>query len=98
MNHRLPISPATVELCELGSKRVAKLSYQNESVRKMVVTDQKYSSLEEKCRKLVEGFPEITKEPDYNKSQKHNHTLDIVMDNYNPKFIRPENVGAKELK
>ena len=54
-------------------------------INKMVVTDQKNSSLEEKCRKLVEGFPEITREPDYNESPKHNHTLEIAVDNYNPK-------------
>ena len=105
MNHRLTISPATAELCEIGSKRVAKLSYPKKlatkmvvSVNKMVVTVQKYSSLEEKCRKLVEGFPEITREPDYNTSPKHNHTLDIVVDNYNPKFIRPRRCWGKRIK
>ena len=30
INHRLTISPATAELCEIGSKRVAKQSYPNQ--------------------------------------------------------------------
>ena len=47
----------------------------------MVITDQKCFSLEDKCRILVEGFPEIMREADYSDSPKYNHTLDIVVDN-----------------
>ena len=64
----------------------------------MVVTDQKYSSLEEKSKKLVEGFPEINREPDYNKSAKHDHTHDIVVDNHNPKFIRTRRCWGQKIK
>ena len=104
MNHRLTISPATAELFEIGSTRVAKLSYPNElatkmvvSLNKMVVTDQ-YSSLQEKCRKVLKGFLETSREPDYNKGQKHNHTLDIVVDNYNLKYIRPRRCWDQRIR
>ena len=105
MSHRLTISPATAELREIKSDRVAKLSFPNEltskmvvSVNKIAVSDDKYSSLEEKCRKLVGEFPEITKEPNYTESPKHNHSLEIVVDNYEPKFVKPRRCWGQRTK
>ena len=105
MSHRLTISPATAELSEIGSDRVAKLSFPNEltakivaSVNKIAISDHTYSSLEEKCRKLVREFPEITREPNYTDSPKHNHSLEIVVDNYEPKFVKPRRCWGQRVK
>ena len=46
------------------------------SVSKVAVTN-KYSSLEEKCRALIDQFQEITREPHYNESPKQNHSLEV---------------------
>ena len=104
MKHQLSISPATAELIEIKSGRAAKLLFPNElatkmvaSVNKIAVTD-KYSSLEEKCRALIDQFPEITREPHYDENPKHSHSLEIVVENYEAKFIKPRRCWGQRDK
>ena len=37
---------------------------------------------------FIINLSEITRKPDYNTSHKHNHLLEIIVDNYTPKMIK----------
>ena len=102
MKHQLSILPATAELIEIKSDQAAKLLFPNEKASKMVASvnkvavTNKYSSLEEKCRALIDQFPEITREPHYDENP--NLILEIVVENYDAKFIKPKRCWGQRDK
>ena len=44
--------------------------------------------LKAKCEMLLLNYPELTKIPDYTAQRKHNHYLEIIVDNYKPRMIK----------
>ena len=53
-------------------------------------------TLEERCKQLLENFPELTEYPDYTKPIKHNHFLEIIVEDFKPKLIKARKCnGAK---
>ena len=51
-------------------------------------------SLEERCKVLLGKFPNITKKPDYTVPPKHNHSLEIIVDDYCPKMTKARRCGG----
>ena len=45
-------------------------------------------TLETKCETLRMNYPELTKTPDYTAPRKHNHFLEIIVENYKPRIIK----------
>ena len=53
-------------------------------------------TLEEQCIDLLREFPELTECPDYTKPVKHNHVLEIIVDDFKPKLVKARKCnGAK---
>ena len=52
------------------------------SAKKIKTMEQSKCSLEKECEKLLKKLPEATQVPDCNFSPKHNHSLNIIVDNY----------------
>ena len=95
-SNKLTIDLIDLKLIDNISSKTAQLFYPNDlpvSIVKAVncaaktLTDN-YRELETRCLDLVSQFPELTKTPDYNTPPKHNHTLEIVLNDYKPRVIR----------
>ena len=53
-------------------------------------------SLEDQCTQMLDRYPELTEYPDYTKPVKHNHVLDIIVENFQPRLVKARKCnGAK---
>ena len=53
------------------------------------------TTLEAKCEKLLTNYPELTKIPNYSAPKKHNHSLEIIVDNYTPRMTKARRCNVK---
>ena len=96
MSNKLIICPFTLELTHQSSKQTTKLFRAADLPTSVVVSintgevrdSNKISTLETKCEALLLNYPELTKTPDYTAPRKHNHFLEIIVDNYKPRMIK----------
>ena len=51
--------------------------------------------LEERCKKLIMNFPEITRKPTYHTKPKQNQELEVVLDNYKPTMVKARRPGGR---
>ena len=100
-NH-LAILPSASKLFKLGSEKSAKLFVADElptptvaSVNNINLIGENTTSLEEKCRRLLMDFPEITRKPTYHTKPKHKHELEIILDNYKPALVKARRPGGR---
>ena len=100
--HQLAIFPSSAQLCKMGSGRSAKLFAAADlptpivaSVNKLELTLDGNLSLEDRCKRLLLNFPEITKKPTYHTEPKHNHELEILLDDYKALLIKPRRAGGR---
>ena len=104
-DNQLIVCPSNSEVKSLKSNNVTKLFKPSElptqlvmSVNQINTMEQSYCSLKEDCEKLLEKLPEVTKVPDYNLPPKHNHSLNIIVDNYQPEMIKARRCnGTREV-
>ena len=103
--NNLVISPAKSELRSASSESTAKLFFATQlpipiecPTNKVQLPDLSHLSLKEKCTTLLKSFPEITKKTNYKTSPKHNHLLEIIVDNYTPKMIKARMCGGQRTE
>ena len=100
--HQLAIFPSTSQLCKIGSGKSAKMFAAAElptpivtSINMIELANNENPPLEEKCKRLLLNYPEITKKPTYHTKPKHNHELEIVLDDYKAMLIKPRRAGGR---
>ena len=99
--NNLEILPAKSQVRSAISGRMAKLLVASDlpnpvvkSINSVELLHSGKHSLEERCMALLGEFPEITRKPDYTVPPKHNHSLEIVVDNYCPKMVKARRCGG----
>ena len=99
--NKLEILPARSQLRSAISGRTAKLLVASDfptpvvaSINSVELLHPSKPSLEERCKALLGKFPEITKKPDYTLPPKHNHSLEIIVDDYCPKMTKARRCGG----
>ena len=99
--NELEILPAKSQLRSAISGRKTKLLVASDfpspvvaSINSVELINSGKNSLEERCKALLAKFPEITKKPDYTVPPKHNHSLEIIVDNYCPKMTKARRCGG----
>ena len=101
--NNLVISPHTSELSKPPTDQTAKLytadKLPTHQLTKQAQIELKHSTtlpLEEKCKRLLGEFPELTEKPNYNKPVKHHHFLEIIVEDFRPKLVKARKCnGAK---
>ena len=95
MANKLTICPFALKLWHQQSNQTAKLFKAANLPTPVVLStnsgEVNYSNnttLEAKCETLLMNYPELTKTPDYTAPRKHNHFLEIIVDNYKPRMIK----------
>ena len=99
--NELAILPSTSQLCKMGSNESARLFAPAElptpivaSVNHINLGGKNTTPLEEKCKRLLMDFPEITRKPTYHAKPKHNYELEIILDNYKPAMVKARRPGV----
>ena len=95
MSNRLIICLFLLELTHQLSNQTTKLFRVSDLPTSVVVSintrevrdSNNITTLETKCETLLLNYPELTKTPDYTAPRKHNHFLEIIVDNYKPRMI-----------
>ena len=100
--NELAILPSTSQLCKMGSNESARLFAPAElptpivaSVNHINLGGKNTTPLEEKCKRLLMDFPEITRKPTYHAKPKHNYELEIILDNYKPAMVKARRPGGR---
>ena len=96
MSNKLIICPFTLEMTHQLSNQTTKLFRAADLPTSVVVSintgevrdSNNITTLETKCETLLRNYPELTKTPDYTAPRKHNHFLEIIVDNYKPRMIK----------
>ena len=99
-SNKLIIFPFTLELTHQSSNQTTKLFRAADLPTSVVVSinmgeardSNNKSTLETKCEALLLNYPELAKTPDYTAPRKHNHFLEITVDNYKLRMIRRTDV------
>ena len=89
----LLINPLVTEITnQLTGKKVKFFTANNLpsslSLKNHQITINKEQNFELECEKLLDSYPELTEELNYNKSVKHGHSLEIKVQNYELKMIK----------
>ena len=95
--HKLMIAPHKSKLYGKTSEGTAKLYTAANLPTPVVVKINKgeirdhnrYDSLKEECLALFTKYPQLTETPDYTRPPKHDHCLEIILDNYKPRMMKP---------
>ena len=100
--HKLAIFPSSGRLSSTTSKKSAKLFTAADVptpvvalINNIELVREGNSLLEEKCRKLLLNFPEITANPTYGSKPKHDHELELILDDYKPVMVSPRRAGGR---
>ena len=105
--YKLSISLENSKLYQNKTNRVVKLYTANELPKSVVVTshnlkvtDNEFiSHFEDKCKNLLNEFPELTETPDYTRPVKHGHSLEIIVENFSPKIVKARRCnGVRRMK
>ena len=94
--YQLSISIKNLKLYQHMTNRVVKLYTANKLPKSVVVTSHNlevinnefFSHFEEKCKNVLNEFPELTKTPDYTLPVKHGHSLEIIVENFSPNIVK----------
>ena len=91
MANKLTICSLALKMSHQLSKRTTKLFKAANLPTPVVVSintaeakENNITTLETKCETLLMNYPELTRVPDYSAPKKHNHSLEIVVENYKP--------------
>ena len=102
IKNQLAILPSTFQLCKMDSGKSAKPFAPADlpapivaSVNHINMVDENTVPLEERCKQLLMEFPEITRKPTYHTKPKHNHELEIVLDDYKPTMVKARRPGGR---
>ena len=95
MTNKLTICPFSLEMSHQLSSKTTKLFKAANFHKPIIVSinagevkNNTVTTLEAKCEMLLLNYPELTKTPDYTAQRKHNHYLEIIVDNYKPRMIK----------
>ena len=95
--NKLIIAPHKSKLYSETSEGTAKIYTAAELPAPVVVKINKgeirdhncYDSLKEECLALFTKYPQLTETPDYTRPPKHDHCLEIILDDYKPRMMKP---------
>ena len=101
IKNQLAIFPSTFQLRGISSDRSAKL-YAPVDLPDPIIASVNHINisentvpLEERCKRLLREFPEITRKPTYHTKPKHNYALEIILDDYKPTMVKARRPGGR---